>query len=447
MAGKLCLILEQAEDIFWIMDGSAPNAEESELIARMEARAGQPAIRSVLLVDDSAAQRAYAVALCAELGITEVREASNGQVALAMLAAMTPQPDLLIIDLEMPTMDGPELLTRLGERGVASPIIVASSRERSLLHSVQDMGGGMGLCILGTLQKPMKLEDLRAILLNWDSVTDKRKQAARALPVDPEALRAGIDRGEIVIHYQPQIAVQSGDVHGVEALARWNHPTLGLVYPDQFIPMAEQHGLIHKLTLQVMNQAMLQTALWNGQGMDLSVAINMSPLLLESPNLLQEISSLQQCYSLQAEKVVLEITETSLLRDLSAALSVLTRLRLRGFGLSLDDYGTGFSSMQQLARIPFTELKIDRSFVHGVHERESVQVMLRSALEMASRLGLNTVAEGVESLQDWWLLQEYGCTFVQGWLMAKAMPAEAVPDWVKAHDERKHHLRPRGESR
>jgi EAL domain-containing protein (putative c-di-GMP-specific phosphodiesterase class I) len=133
------------------------------------------------------------------------------------------------------------------------------------------------------------------------------------------------------------------------------------------------------------------------------------------------------------------------MRELSVALSVLTRLRLRGFGLSLDDYGTGFSSMQQLARIPFTELKIDRSFVHGVHQRESVQVMLRSALEMAKRLGLNTVAEGVESVEDWWLLQEYGCTFVQGWLMAKAMPAEAVQDWVIAHDKRKHELRPQGE--
>jgi EAL domain-containing protein (putative c-di-GMP-specific phosphodiesterase class I)/ActR/RegA family two-component response regulator len=412
------------------MDGFAPNADTL------------PAIRSVLLVDDSAAQRAYAAALCHELGIPDVREASNGQEALAMLAAMTPPPDLLIIDLEMPTMDGPELLSRLRERGVESPIIVASSRERALLHSVQDMGGGMGLCLLGALQKPMRLDSLSAILRNWDSVTDKRKQAASALPVDPEALSVGIDRGEIVVHYQPQIAVHSGEVHGVEALARWNHPTLGLVHPDQFIPIAEEHGLIHRLTLQVMNQAMLQTSMWNAEGMDLSVAINLSPVLLESPDLLQEIAGLQQCFGLRAEQVVLEITETSLMRDLSVALAVLTRLRLRGFGLSLDDYGTGFSSMQQLARIPFTELKIDRSFVHGVHERETVQVMLRSALDMAKRLGLNTVAEGVESLQDWRLLQEYGCTFVQGWLMAKAMPALELPVWAREHEERKQALRP-----
>ncbi len=407
----------------------------------MPLEANLPAIRSVLLVDDSAAQRAYAVALCQELGITEVREASNGQEALALLASLTTPPDLLIIDLEMPTMDGPELLTRLRERGVESPIIVASSRERSLLHSVQDMGGGMGLCLLGALQKPLRLDALSDMLRNWHTVVDKRKQAARKLPVDPEALSAGLDRGEIVVHYQPQIAVHTGEVHGVEALARWNHPTLGLVHPDHFIPMAEEHGLIHKLTLQVMNAAMLQTAMWNAEGMDLSVAINLSPLLLDRPDLLQEISGLQQCYDLRAERVVLEITETSLLRELSVALAVLTRLRLRGFGLSLDDYGTGFSSMQQLARIPFTELKIDRSFVHGVHERESVQVMLRSALEMAKRLGLNTVAEGVESVEDLWLLQEYGCNFVQGWLMGKAMPAAELAQWTKGYAERRQELR------
>ncbi len=414
------------------MDGFAPTADTL------------PAIRSVLLVDDSAAQRAYAVALCRELGIQEVREASNGLEALALLASLETPPDLLIIDLEMPTMDGPELLTRLRERGVESPIIVASSRERSLLHSVQDMGNTMGLCLIGGLQKPLRLDSLSAILRNWDSVADKRKQAAHALPITPEELRTGIDRGEIVVHYQPQIAVTSGDVHGVEALARWNHPTLGIIQPDQFIPMAEEHGLIHKLTLQVMNESMLQAATWNAHGLNLSVAINLSPMLLESPNLLQEISGLQQCYGLRAEQVVLEITETSLLRDLSVALAVLTRLRLRGFGLSLDDYGTGFSSMQQLARIPFTELKIDRSFVHGVHERESVQVMLRSALEMAMRLGLNTVAEGVESLQDWWLLQEYGCMFVQGWLMSKAMPATDVMHWIQSHEHRKLDFRPQG---
>ncbi len=193
----------------------------------MPVPASLPAIRSVLIVDDSAAQRAYAVALCHELGIADIHEAGNGQEALALLSALPAPPDLLIIDLEMPTMDGPELLVHLRERGLESPIIVVSSREQSLLHSVKDMGIGMGLCLLGALQKPLHLESFSNILRNWDSVADRRKQSARALPLEPDELHTGMDRGEIVVHYQPQIAVRSGDVHGVEALARWNHPTLG----------------------------------------------------------------------------------------------------------------------------------------------------------------------------------------------------------------------------
>ena len=157
-----------------------------------------------------------------------------------------------------------------------------------------------------------------------------------------------------------------------------------MIAPDQFIPLAEQSGLVHELTLQVLNRALVQAVAWNAEELDLTVAVNISPLLLDRAELVQEIASLQQGYGIPAERIILEVTESSLLRDPAVALGVLTRLRLRGFGLSLDDYGTGFSSMQQLARIPFTELKIDRSFVRGVHERESVRVMLRSAVEMAS---------------------------------------------------------------
>ncbi|HEV2441676.1 MAG TPA: EAL domain-containing protein, partial [Steroidobacteraceae bacterium] len=190
----------------------------------------------------------------------------------------------------------------------------------------------------------------------------------------------------------------------------------------------------------VMEAAMRQTAVWNHHGLDLSIAINLSPILLERGELVQEISDLQQQHGLRAEQIVLEVTESSLLRDLAIALGVLTRLRLRGFRLSLDDYGTGFSSMQQLARIPFTELKIDRTFVHGAHERDSLQVILRSALEMASQLGIETVAEGVESLQDWRLLRQYGCKLAQGWLLAKAMPGGELEGWLPSLQRRRPEL-------
>src|SRR5215469_3395648 len=398
-------------------------------------------IDSVLIVDDSGVQRSIGVALCRELRIPHVLEAGNGREALTLLDKLTAPPALLIIDLEMPTMDGPELLSELGGRGTRAPIILASSRERALMNSVQDMGTALGLRILGALQKPLTLASLGALLENkFNAAIERKGGPTQRQSVDPDSLRAALTRGDITVHYHPQVEIDTGLIRGVEALARWHDAEQGWIAPDAFIPVAEQHGLIRELTLHVMDAAMRQTALWNRHGLDLSIAINLSPILLERGELVQEISELQQQHGLRAEQIVLEVTESSLLRDLAIALGVLTRLRLRGFRLSLDDYGTGFSSMQQLTRIPFTELKIDRTFVHGAHERDSLQVILRSALEMASQLGIETVAEGVECLQDWRLLRQYGCKLAQGWLLAKAMPGAELEGWLPSLQRRRPEL-------
>jgi len=396
-------------------------------------------IDSVLIVDDSGVQRGIGVALCRELRIPKVHEAGNGLEALALLDGLPAPPALLIVDLEMPAMDGPELLAALGGRGLRAPIILASSRGRALMNSVQDMGTALGLHILGALQKPLTLAGLGALLRN-ELHPIERKGPARRPCIDADTLRAALARGEITVHYHPQVEINSGRIRGVEALARWRDAKQGWIAPDVFIPVAEQHGLIRDLTLHVMDAALRQTALWNHHGLDLSIAINLSPILLERGELVQEISELQQQHGLRPDQIVLEVTEGSLLHDLAIALGVLTRLRLRGFRLSLDDYGTGFSSMQQLARIPFTELKIDRTFVHGAHQRESLQVILRSALEMASQLGIETVAEGVECLQDWRLLRQYGCKLAQGWLLAKAMPGTQLEGWLPSLQRRRPEL-------
>ena len=397
----------------------------------MPSNAELQAIDSVLIVDDSGVQRSIGAALCRELSVARIYEAEDGVAALVLLDTLATPPDLLIVDLEMPKMDGPELLEALSGRHVRSPIIVASSRESALRHSVEDMGTALGLRILGSLPKPLTSASLGALLRRQPDARQAVRAKTQAEPVDPQELRSALEQGEITVFYHPQVEIGTGRLRGVEALARWRHPRLGWVPPDAFIPVAEQHGLIHDLTLRVMDRAMAQTALWSRLGLDLSIAINLSPLLLDRSDLVQEISELQRRHQLRAAQVVLEVTESSLLRDLAIALGVLTRLRLRGFRLSLDDYGTGFSSMQQLARIPFTELKIDRTFVHGASARESLQVILRSALDMAAELGLETVAEGVESVEDWHLVRQYGCTIAQGWLLAKAMPADQFEPWVQ----------------
>ena len=397
----------------------------------MSSSAELQAIDSVLIVDDSSVQRSIGAALCRELRIGRIYEAEDGMAALALLDTLSEPPGLLIIDLEMPKMDGPELLDALSARRIHSPIIVASSRESALRHSVEDMGTALGLRILGSLPKPLTSARLGALLQRQAEAAQAPRPQAKSEPVDPQELRLALERGEISVFYHPQVEIGTCRVRGREALGRWQHPRLGWVSPDAFIPVAEQHGFIHALTLRVMDLAMTQAALWSRHGLDLSIAINLSPLLLDRADLVQEISDLQRRHQLRAEQVVLEVTESSLLRELAIALGVLTRLRLRGFRLSLDDYGTGFSSMQQLTRIPFTELKIDRTFVHGASERENLQVILRSALDMASELGLETVAEGVESLEDWHLVRQYGCTMAQGWLLAKAMPGDQFEPWLK----------------
>jgi EAL domain-containing protein (putative c-di-GMP-specific phosphodiesterase class I) len=235
--------------------------------------------------------------------------------------------------------------------------------------------------------------------------------------------------------------MRTGIVRGVEALARWHRPNLGFVPPDYFIEIAEREGLIHDLTLSVMTQAMAQSADWNARGLRLSMAINLSPRLLDDPSLVEEVSALANRYGLAASQIILEITETSMVAYLGAALGVLARLRLKGFGLSIDDYGSGFSSMQQLARIPFTELKVDRSLVHGAHLRANLRVILQSALDMARRLDLVTVAEGIETPEDWRFLQECGCDIGQGYLIARPMPASEIPQWLKLHQGRLHELK------
>jgi len=399
-------------------------------------------IETLLIVDDSPLQRLHTVGLMRDLGVEMIYEAGDGQEALDLLALLKLPPSLVIVDLEMPGMDGVEFIQHLQERKLNFPIIVASSRETSLLASVETMIEALGMHVLGALQKPLNQEKILGALNSFNSnLAFPTKDDALPAVCETE-LASAIRNGEIIAFYQPKVDIRTGMLKGVEALARWMHPTNGMVPPDRFIPLAEKSGLIHELTLSMLTQAMAQAALWNDRGLPLKVAVNLSPLSLDIPGFVQKIVDLLAQHALQADQMVLEITEGSVVANLGMALGTLARLRLKGFGLSIDDYGTGFSSMQQLARIPFTELKIDRSFVHGAHARQNLRVILQSALDMARRLELVTVAEGIETIEDWRLLQESGCTIGQGYLIARPMPPNDLPVWLKGHHRRLGELRP-----
>jgi EAL domain-containing protein (putative c-di-GMP-specific phosphodiesterase class I) len=410
----------------------------------MTSHAALLSIGSLLIVDDSLVQRAQAVALCRDLGVQMIYEAASGAEALELLSLLVLPPDLMIVDLEMPAMDGVELIEQLHRRQLLIPLIVFSSRELVLIQAVETMARNLGLPTLASIQKPLRLAALKSALEGFGQQCGATGAAVRngmAPTIPVQALADAIAAGEIDVHYQPKVDMQTGIVRGVEALARWKHSELGFVRPDQFIALAEREGLIHALTLSVMARALAQAARWNAHGLKMSMAINLSPQLLELPGLVQQIADLVTQHGLQTDQVVLEITESSVVDCMGVALGVLARLRLKGLGLSIDDYGTGFSSMQQLARIPFTELKIDRSFVHEASRRTNLRVILQSALDMARQLGLVTVAEGIETLEDWRLVQACGCNVGQGYLIARPMPAEELPQWLKSHQARLPELR------
>ncbi|MBN6151483.1 EAL domain-containing response regulator [Xanthomonas sp. AmX2] len=391
----------------------------------------------VLVVDDSQVQREYAIALCQRLGADSVEGVEDGYAALARLAR-EPAPGLLVVDLEMPGLDGVQLLDALARRGVRAPIVVASQRGAALIESVLQLGRAAGLQVLAGLEKPLRAHELVAALQTHPSpvaVPRRDDAAAQGAPTDAAMLREALQRGDIEVAYQPKVDMRSGQVRGVEALARWRHPQCGPIAPDRFVALAEREGLIQQLTLSVADQALARLAAWRQSGLPLTMAINLSPCLLRAPDLLDALRELLARHGVAPAEVVLEITESSLVE--SSSLGMLARLRLLGFGLSIDDYGTGFSSLQQLTRIPFTELKVDRIFVHDAHRSRHLRTVLESALDLARRLGLSTVAEGIETAEDWALLQQLGCDLGQGYLMARPMSGGALPGWMR---DRQSHL-------
>jgi EAL domain-containing protein (putative c-di-GMP-specific phosphodiesterase class I) len=342
-------------------------------------------------------------------------------------------------------MDGVEFIQRLAQRPPALPLVVVSSREQALIATVETMARNLGLVVLAALRKPLRADALAAAMRAFGDAAPAQPGPGAGTPEPPialEALERAIAGDRIDVHVQPKVDMLTGLVRGVEVLARWTTDEGASIRPDRFVALAEREGLILALTRRVMARAFAQAGYWNARGLRLAMAVNLSPSLLQAPSLVEEICELAARHGLRPDQVVLEITESSVVDCLGAALGVLARLRLQGFGLSIDDYGTGFSSMQQLARVPFTELKIDRSFVHDAWRRDNLRVLLQSAVDLARQLGLVTVAEGIETLEDWRLVQQCGCHIGQGWLIARAMPVGELLPWIRNHQRRLPGLRP-----
>jgi diguanylate cyclase (GGDEF)-like protein len=277
-----------------------------------------------------------------------------------------------------------------------------------------------------------------------------KKQNIGIFPYDPDAdghtphkltllsdLRRALERRELVLHYQPKISLHSGEVCGVEALVRWQHPQHGLIAPDQFIPLAEHTGLIGPLTDYVLDAALTDLQLWSDPRDHIPVAVNLSTRNLLDGRLADKISGLLRRHGLAATVLELEVTESALMTDPLRARQTLTQLHNLGIRIAIDDFGVGYSNLSQLKTLPVTQLKIDRSFVTNMDTDHSNAHIVKSVIDLSRNLGITTIAEGVETQATMTALRIAGCDVVQGYYISRALPAAGLASWLSARQSRR----------
>jgi EAL domain-containing protein (putative c-di-GMP-specific phosphodiesterase class I) len=338
-------------------------------------------------------------------------------------------PSAIVMDIQLPQADGVELLHHLFKRDCKSGIILTADSERRVISAAMEVGRSRGLRMAATLQKPLKRTEVQTALAEVLKLERKIGQAD---------LEAALAQGQLAAYYQPKASlIESGGwkIDSLEALVRWEHPTLGLVMPDEFIPLAERSGLIAALTEQVLDQALGQLKVWNERGLRLKCAVNLAPTLVTDLDLPDRVARMIAACGVDVSQLSLELTETATMQDPTASMDILTRLRVKGIGLSLDDFGTGFSSLTRLYQMPFDEMKIDKSLVMNVPRSREANTIVGSLIELGHNLGLKICAEGVESRAALDMLEMLRCDRCQGYFIGRALPASDIPTFVKRWNE------------
>lgn len=328
----------------------------------------------------------------------------------------------VLIDLNMPSFDGIEMLRELAGINFASPVLLASGVAPKVLETAHHLGVQYGLKMAGVLSKPVRINELREILSRLPEPVED---------LSGETLIAGVNAGEFVLHYQPKLDLKSMKCIGVEALVRWDHPARGMLSPEKFIEVAESGNAINNLTDWVFGSGIAQLGAWRKNGLDLDLAMNISAKTLGNLGMPDKLTTLCAEHGVQAEKITLELTETASAQDPLRMLDVLTRFRIKGFKLAIDDFGTGYSSLAQLRKLPFSEMKIDKSFVMTMARSRDSAVISTAVINLAHSLEMHAVAEGVESQEAQNTLVELGCDMAQGYHISKPLPPEGIPDFLR----------------
>jgi EAL domain-containing protein (putative c-di-GMP-specific phosphodiesterase class I)/CheY-like chemotaxis protein len=388
-------------------------------------------LKGILVIDDDPVIGQFLSRLGAGRDLTcDVTTTAEG-----FLELLSPETSLIFLDLIVPGIDGIQLLRLLSERRCTTPIIIMSGVDRRVLETAERLAKALDLRVIGRLQKPFRLAQVETILQEFrrKALPTPDSHPTGAAIADCDLVRA-IENDELVVHYQPQVDLRSDEVIGFEALVRWQRTPQTLVFPDAFIPRVEALGLIDRLGWSVNRRGLSELKRFAQTGSTLpTLSVNVSAFSLLDLNLPANLASLADEHGIDSERIIVEVTESGLFKDLSKVLDVLARLRMKGFQISIDDFGTGYAMMQHLRHIPATEIKIDQSFVKNMQVSNSDRIAVEKTVEIGHELGMKVVAEGVETAEQLEFLREINCDIGQGYYFSKPLGSEALQIWLSKY--------------
>ena len=381
----------------------------------------------LLVVDQDPEAREFVAGAAYELGYC-VAQASNDSQFKDQFARL--KPTVILVDPEGLSSAGIEVFSWLAAQRCKAVIVLAGASEALALSARAELGLAYGLDIASALGKPLTMAALDAALT---------PQYIRTKSITAGDLRRAVDRAQLRVHYQPKVCLSSRawSVTGIEALLRWDHPDYGLIYPEQFIGVAERNGLIAGLTDFVLQAGIEQISEWNRIGLNLNLCVNLSPTLVTDDDFPDRMQDFLRQRNVSPSQLTIDVTETAALSDPEPTFEILTRLREKQFGLSLDDFGTGYSPLTQLYKLPFSEIKIDRSFGMELGHSEKVRTIVRAMIDLGHSLNFSVCCEGVESASALGFLQQAGCDSAQGYYIARPMPQEELSRWLASVNARK----------
>lgn len=390
---------------------------------------------TAMVVEDSAVQRDHMVGLLRQAGFGNVLQACDGIDALRKLDARGIPVELVLTDLDMPGMDGLELIRHLKELGLAASLAVASARDARLAEAAASMQGAMTrMQLLGTVPKPLHFDALQSLLAQADA--QALSIAVTSVPSTDE-VEAALAQRQFVPYFEPRIDVAGGMLRGVDVHACWLHPERGLIRASRFLPALQNSTAIAPLAMSIAQQALAQLKAWHDIGLvTLTMSIRLPAELLADRRMVDRLSASAHDHGLAQRGITWECEEAVLASAAPLSIANLAHLSLRGFGIGMAGYRAGQTTQQQLARCPLTELRIDHVIVHEASLQPARAAMLQQSIEAAHQMRIAAVAEGVEQSADLALLRSYGCEMAQGPLVAAPMPAQALVGWIKGNRRR-----------